>query len=146
MSAASKYYVAHSKPQTPDTSPGPSHGISINSPRTRLALTQAHVVSGKAVKVSSKTLEVVDGLVKKAVGRKEKMKPRNPPSQEVKQSLTPSSNFSDPGLHPPQPTLRKKDKIILSAEVVLATIEESINRLLDVSSEEITRVVTHKYA
>lgn len=153
MSSASKYYVTHSKPHTPSSSPGPSHhrnGIVISDPRTRSALTQAHMVSGKAVKVSAKTIEVVDGLVKKAVGRKEKPKPQYlpnlPPKQEGKRGLTPPSTFPDPGPSlPPRPTLRKRDRLILSAEVVLSTMEESINRILDTGSEEITRVVTHKY-
>jgi spartin len=114
-------------------------------------LTQAHIVSGKAVKVSAKTLDVVEGLVKKAVGRKEKAKAQNtpnlPPRQDGKRSPAPTPVFSgaNPSL-PPRPTLRKRDKLILSAEVVFATMEESLHRILDTSSEEITRVVTHKYA
>jgi len=109
-------------------------------------LTQAHIVSGKAVQVSTKTIEVVGSLVKKAVGRKERAKAQNPPNlpprQDGKRSLTPSSDRG-PTL-PTRPMLRKRDKLILSAEVVFSTIEESLNRVLDTSSEEITRIVTHK--
>jgi len=116
------------------------------------------MVSGKAVKVSTKTVEVVDSLIKKAVGRKEKTEPQNPtpgtrgfpqnlpPRGGEKGSLTPpSTSDSAPPPLPPRPTLRKRDKLILSADVVLSTIEESIKRMLDTGSEEITRVVTHKY-
>jgi len=113
------------------------------------------MVSGKAVKVSAKTVEVVDGLIKKAVGRKEKAKPQNPtpgsrgvpPVRGGGGDFTPSSPFSDSGPPslPPRPTLRKRDKLILSADVVLSTIDESIKRILDTGSEEITRVVAHKY-
>jgi spartin len=121
-------------------------------------LTQAHIVSGKAVKVSAKTIEVVDGLIKNAVGRKEKGKPQSPipgtrgvppnlsPRSGDKGSLTPPPAFSDSGPPPlpPRPTLRKRDKLILSADVVLSTIEESIMRIIDTGSEEITRLVAHK--
>lgn len=117
------------------------------------------MVSGKAVKVSAKTVEVVDGLIKKAVGRKEKAKSQNPipgtrgvppnlpPMSGEKGNFTPSSTFSDSGLPPlpPRPALRTRDKLILSADVVISTIEESIRRIVDTGSEEITRVVAHKY-
>lgn len=154
MSGASRYYVARSKSHTPSSSPGPPgppSGIVISNPRTRSALTQAHTVSGKAVRVSAKTIEVVDGLIKKAAGRKEKARPQHspyvPPRSGGKGDFAPSPAFSDarPPL-PPRPALRKRDKIILSADVVLSTIEENIVRLLDTGSEEVTRVVTHKYA
>lgn len=106
------------------------------------------MVSGKAVKVSARTIEVVDGLVKKAAGRKEKPKSQNlpnlPPRREGKGGRSPSPDSF--ALRSPKPTLRKRDKLILSAEVVLSTIEESMTRILDTGSEEITRVVTHKYA
>ena len=114
------------------------------------------MVSGKAVKVSSKTIEVVDGLIKKAVGRKEKAKPQSPapgnrgvpPNLSSKNggrgSPIPSSDPGPPPL-PSRPALRKRDKLILSADVVLSTVEESIKRIIDTGSEEVTRVVTHKY-
>lgn len=124
----------------------------ISNPRTRSALTQAHVISGSAVKVSAKTVEIVDGLIKKAVGRKEKQKqipqspPNFPPRNGEKGVPTPPPGFSDvPPPIPPRPTLRKRDRVILSAEVVLSTIEESFLRVVDTGSEEITRIVTHKY-
>lgn len=154
ISTASKYYVTHSRPHTPSSppQPGPSQrsGIVISNPRTRSALTQAHLISGKAVKVSSKTVEVVDGLIKKAVGRKEKAKPQSPPNLPPRNGekgvQTPSSGLSDvPPPIPPRPTLRKRDRLILSAEVVFATIEESFLRVVDTGSEEITRVVAHKH-
>ena len=178
MSYASKYYVAHSRPHTPSasthltpggsrspsdppsrpSSPGPPlphRGIVISSPRTRSALTQAHTVSGKAVKVSTKTVEVVDSLIKKAVGRKERANPTSgtrgvppnlPPRDGGKGGPTPPSTSFDsaPPPLPPRPALRTRDKVILSAEVVLSTIDESIRRILDTGSEEITRVVGHK--
>ena len=117
------------------------------------------MVSGKAVKVSAKTIEVVDGLIKRAVGRKDKSiyhnstlgiragPPNLPPRTGEKGVFTPSSGFPDSGppLLPPRPTLRKRDKVILSADVVLSTFEESIKRIIDGGREEITRVVTHKY-
>ena len=95
------------------------------------------MVSGKAVSVSAKTIEVVDSLIKKAVGRKEKPTPRNPPN-------TPPREGGNRA--PPKPTLRKRDKLILSADVVFSTLEESIFRIVDTGSEEITRIVAHKYA
>jgi len=116
------------------------------------------MVSGKAVKVSAKTVEVVDGLIKRAVGRKEKqiypnstpgihsVPPNLPPRIGERGISIPSSSFSGfgPPPLPPRPTLRKRDKLILSADVVLSTFEESIKRIIDGGGEEITRVVTHK--
>ena len=114
------------------------------------------MVSGKAVKVSSKTIEVVDGLIKKAVGRKDKAKPQSPtpstrgvppnlpPRNGGTESLPPYADSGPPSL-PPRPALRKRDKLILSADVVLSTIEESVKRIIETGSEEVTRVVTHKY-
>ncbi|KAF9650914.1 hypothetical protein BDM02DRAFT_3140314 [Thelephora ganbajun] len=181
VSYASKYYVAHSKPHTPSSSthltpgdsqptsksasrspspgpPLPRGGLVISNSKTRSVLTQTHAVSGKAVKLSAKTVEIVDSLIKEAVGRKEKAKPQNPtpstrnvppnlpPKYEEKGTLPPSSVFSDSGPPslPPRPTLRKRDKLILSADLVFSTIEESIKRIIDTGGEEITRVVTHK--
>ena len=103
------------------------------------------MVSGKAVKVSAKTVEVVDGLIKKAVGRRERpqntrgLSPSPPPMGGGK-----GGPDSPPPPLPPRPALRKRDKLLLSADLVLSTIDESLRRVIDTGSEEITRVVAHK--
>jgi len=45
---------------------------------------------------------------------------------------------------PLRPSLRKRDKIILSADLILGTMEESARRILDTGSDELTKVVGHK--
>lgn len=183
---ASDYYIKNSVPALNSESGVPSSsrfaphgGVIISSPRTRTALTQAHAVSGTAVKISGKTIEVVEGLIKKAVGAKEGSssnrikrfhplahppnytapypddKPPLPPRKgDSEKSGYPTSNgvlpppLLDRGGPPPLPErlpLRKRDRIILSADLVLSTIEESARQALDVGQHEATKIVTHKY-
>lgn len=132
------------------------------------------------MKVSGKTIEVVEGLIKKAVGSKggsssHRIKryhplahPPNPnaPYPDDKPPLParrgafekseyptydgiPPPPLLDRGAPPPLPArlpLRKRDRIILSADLVLSTIEDSARQALDVGQHEATRIVTHKYA
>jgi spartin len=172
VSYASNYYVNHSQPssRTPSSSNlaesprSTPHGIVISNPRTRTALSQAHAVSGKAVKVSGKTIEIVEGLIKKAVGAKDRpssrpkrlhplaqpdYKNQSPlPSEKGGSTLSTSRGPGDYSQGPPalpeRLPLRKRDRIILSADLILSTIEESARAVIDAGQHEITKVVTHK--
>ncbi|KAI0320297.1 hypothetical protein OF83DRAFT_1239174 [Amylostereum chailletii] len=84
MTTASGYYIAHStpsphaNPSSPESStkgnptvsvPPPSRTLLLlQSPTTRKNLTRVHAVSGHAVKLSSKTLGVIDGVIDHFVG------------------------------------------------------------------------------
>ncbi|KAJ7144893.1 hypothetical protein C8R43DRAFT_1070394 [Mycena crocata] len=113
ISAGSSYYTSHSKPSTPSASRTPSTSSApfsgppplppravafLSSARTRKGLAAVHSVSGQAVKVSAKTVEIIDGMIRAAVGSgKTKAK------QIPRPSLGPGSG-SGPPLPPRAPS------------------------------------------
>ncbi|KAJ7778669.1 hypothetical protein DFH07DRAFT_901341 [Mycena maculata] len=113
ISAGSSYYTSHSKPSPGHAAssssgppPLPPRAVAfLSSARTRKGLTAIHSVSGEAVKVSAKTVELIDGLIKSAVGSsKGKAKASSTLSPNPKPPLpprapTPSSSY----LAPPPP-------------------------------------------
>ncbi|KAF5373121.1 hypothetical protein D9758_001486 [Tetrapyrgos nigripes] len=71
--------------------------------------------------------------------------PRRSPSPQPPTITTASSSSS--GLGPPLPPrkLDTKARVILSADMILSTIDESIHKLLESGEKNITAVVGHKY-
>ncbi|KAJ3744158.1 hypothetical protein DFH05DRAFT_1446713 [Lentinula detonsa] len=199
VSSASNYYINHSSPSTsrPASSaalniPGSSASSKsssssskaiafISSSRTQTGLTHAHALTAQAVKVSGKTLSLIDDMIGKIIGSKSKpstvvpssssihtgMPPPPPystiPSTNAKPLLPPrntSEHLKLPGPEkpplpprhatvtaPPLPprTLTKKVKLVLSADLILSTIDESLKQLIDVGGRSATRVVQHRY-
>ncbi|TFK50021.1 hypothetical protein OE88DRAFT_1661518 [Heliocybe sulcata] len=215
VTSASNYYVTHSAPASATSSgdnaasssskdgtvpPGSSKSIPLallTSERTRKGLAQVHAVSGQAVKVSQKTVSVVEGLVKKVVGSssatpaspgsssssaKPPLPPRKidtapsvygsapPPYQPYQPSFTSSPSLA-PSEKPPLPARRSppappapasvvipttdepttpqklttRDRLALSADLILSTLDDSTKKIFDVGSESMAKVAGHKY-
>lgn len=225
LTSATNYYINHSAPaptQAKDGTPPPPPPralLLLSHPRTHQTLSRAYAISGQAVKVSSKTVDIVEGLIKRAVGASDKGKatasspstqtrPQSstaPPAQSApsvssdapppypgtsaaptpdgKPPLPPRRNAAPgagaappPGPAPPLPPRSKsplpgsqatttpsapasgtstpgttprpvktKDKLLLSANLILSTVDDSIKRTFDVGSERVSAVVAHKY-
>ncbi|KIK62436.1 hypothetical protein GYMLUDRAFT_96048 [Collybiopsis luxurians FD-317 M1] len=183
ISSASSYYIAHSSPSSRPSSSAASVSSTastqskavafISSSRTQSGLTHAHALSAQAVKISGKTLAVVDGMISKIIGAKDSAKgasyASNTPSSSssppppYSSTPNPSINAKPPlpprlGENPPLPphsddsapplpprALNKKAKLILSADLILSTLDESAKQLLNVGSRDATRVVAHQY-
>ncbi|KAJ7771522.1 hypothetical protein B0H16DRAFT_1305641 [Mycena metata] len=211
ISAGSSYYTSRSKPSTPRTAstsststpgsaappPLPPRAVAfLSSARTRKGLAAVHSVSGEAVKVSAKTVEIIDGMLKKALGSsKGKGKATlTPGSGSSRPPLPPRAPSPAPYLAPPPPYTTSPDKVpltsekpplpprrqpspspsrassptppalprrksgeaislklsttarlLLSADLIWSTIDNSTRRLLDSGSENLGTVVGHKY-
>ncbi|KAJ6606271.1 hypothetical protein DFH09DRAFT_1119723 [Mycena vulgaris] len=205
ISAGSSYYTNKSKPSAQPASSSASLGSEapplppravafLSSARTRKGLAAIHSVSGEAVKVSAKTVELIDGMIKRALGSsKGKAKatlgpgsrPLLPPrTPSPSPSLAPPPPYtSAPGEKPPLPPRRQPSptptsapslpprtksgmplglesavppeqvtiklsttaRILLSADLILSTIDTSTRRLLDSGTENLGTVVGHKY-
>ncbi|TCD63118.1 hypothetical protein EIP91_005990 [Steccherinum ochraceum] len=52
---------------------------------------------------------------------------------------------STPPPPPPRKPLRTRDRVLLSANLILATVDDSAKRMFDVSSERLGAVIGHKY-
>ncbi|KAJ7671015.1 hypothetical protein B0H17DRAFT_1170992 [Mycena rosella] len=203
ISAGSTYYTSHSKPSAQPAASGSSSGSSapplppravafLSSARTRKGLAAVQSVSGEAVKVSAKTVEIIDGMIKQALGSSKGKgrqtlgsrtplpsrapspsslappppytsspaeKPPLPPRRQP--SPAPSSSTAPPSLPPRTKTgspmeslpqqghvaikLTTTARILLSADLILSTIDNSARRLLDSGTENLGAVVGHKY-
>ncbi|KAJ7221639.1 hypothetical protein GGX14DRAFT_430537 [Mycena pura] len=217
ISAGSAYYTSHSKSSaqraasarsaspagTPGTAPLPPRAVAfLSSARTRKGLAAVHSVSGEAVKISTKTMEKIDRMIKNALGSSKRqgksparmpatlpppLPPRTPspsflgppppyssslgtagpsasgekPHLPPRRQPSPSSSSVPPALPPrkisdhaamPAPTgervvvnLSTKTRILLSADLILATMDNSMRRILDSGTENLGSVVGHKY-
>ncbi|KAJ7575134.1 hypothetical protein C8J56DRAFT_459751 [Mycena floridula] len=194
VTSASSYYISHSTP-----SPNPSRAQSfLASEQTRKGLGTIHAVSGQAVKVSSKTIALIDSMIGRAIGMKKKavpvagtstplsppnspapppysatlgidgkpsLPPRRPSPSPASSPSFPSTSYSalspsfpsspsasssalvSPSGSAPAlpPRLSTKARVILSADLILSTIDQSAKELLNVGSQQISAVVGHKY-
>ncbi|TFK88297.1 hypothetical protein K466DRAFT_521073 [Polyporus arcularius HHB13444] len=213
FTSATNYYINNSAPaptQTKDGTPPPPPPralLLLSHPRTHQTLSRAYAISGQAVKVSSKTVDIVEGLIKRAVGASDKGKARSQssapsapsvpsvsadapppypgpsaaPAPDGKPPLPPRRNAApgagaapSPGPAPPLPPRGKSpqpgsqaatpsapasgastpgaakrakmtDKLLLSANLILSTVDDSLKRTFDVGSERVSAVVAHKY-
>ncbi|OJT13433.1 hypothetical protein TRAPUB_10031 [Trametes pubescens] len=219
LTSAASYYINHSTPsphasgsQTPGSGPPPPPARAIlllSHPRTHSALSSAYAVSGQAVRVSQKTVSVVESMIRRAVGGKDKAKaaptlrrpqppatsapptpapavptpsmsslslseppppypgvsggkpslpprhgpppplpPRSPLTAGEKSASTasvPTVPCTAPADGPPPQPLRTHEKLVLSANLVLATVDDSLKRAVDVGSSQLTAVMGHKY-
>ena len=204
MSSASQYYIKHSTPYSPTMPDGrpvpPSRMMTlITHPTTHTALGYAHTASGHAVRVSAKTVELVQGMIRRAMGGRptttppipqqpvplspaHSASPASPPnlapvdpystyplppsekpplparrdgSKSPAPPLPPRSPNRSPAplpsphppssLAPPPLPLRTRDRLALSANLVLAAVDESTTRLLDAGTAQLGAVVGHRY-
>ncbi|KAI0628723.1 hypothetical protein C8Q77DRAFT_1145079 [Trametes polyzona] len=238
LTSAANYYIQHSTPsphasgtQTPQATkdgapppPPPRALLLLSHPRTHSTLSRAYAISGQAVRVSGKTIGVVESMIRRAVGGHDKPKaptirqpqrptapgttvsapaplpatsaaasssslqeppppypgpgtsstpdgkppvpprpgpppplpPRSrsrspyPPGEKSASTTPPQSTPATPGAPgaaggPPPLPLRKREKLVLSANLVLATVDDSLKRAVDVGSKQLTAVVGHKY-
>lgn len=187
ITSASSYVIKNSDPypsasasSSSEPPPLPPRAlVLLTSERTRKGLATVHAMSGQAVQVSAKTITLVDSMIKRAVGRKEKSKDktsmststlslgtssmsrgRSPsplPSYSEKPTLPPRKGdiSSSPAQRPPLPprsgsgseagAVGTKDRLILSAALILSTIDNSAKQILDVGSKQLNAVVEHKW-
>ncbi|KAF9484940.1 hypothetical protein BDN70DRAFT_848914 [Pholiota conissans] len=200
--------------------------VFLTSERTRKGLSTVHALSGEAVKVSSKTVALIDSMIRRAMGAKPKrvryftttadpnasssafLSPNKPPLPSRSRSPSPSpvARSVSAGAVPPPPyvpyaqsgaekgpalpprrsvspapplpvrpasagpsmppfawtpapgqqlpppppplperRLKTKDHILISADLILSTLDDSARRVLDAGTEQIGRVMGHKY-
>ena len=160
-------------PNSPPPLP-PRAVVLLTSPRTRKGLQTVHAISGQAVQVSAKTTGMLDGIITKVVGRKDSkakggretarpmmastLSPRGvalrsndaepmPPPYAEKPPLPPRNNSGAPSPQPsplPPRNLDTTTRLILSADLVLSTLDDSMKRILDVGEQQLDTVVRHK--
>ncbi|OBZ75409.1 hypothetical protein A0H81_04903 [Grifola frondosa] len=149
--------------------------VLLSSPQAHSTLSRAYAISGQAVRVSQYTMGIVGGMIRRAVGgpgsgqqtpsRAGATSPRPPPYTSTT-SLAAIAAGSKPALPPrrspaPPPdsveiaassveasshrTVGTMGKVVLSANLLLATVDDSARRVLDVGSERLGAVVNHKY-
>lgn len=149
--------------------------VLLTSPRTRKGLQTVHAMSGQAVQVSAKTIGMLDGIIKKVVGKDSKGKGREtaiaappmiastlspggvaprssspgpaPPPYAEKPPLPPRNNSRAPSPQPPAlppRTLNTKTRLILSADLILSTLDNSMKQIMDVGGQQLGAVVGHK--
>lgn len=183
ITSASNYYIAHSAPGTPAPGSGANSPAAQSSPSTaNTALAKAHALSGQARAVTTKTADVVEGVIRRAMGGKPKASTSsaNPPAgyaspaqgSPAPQGLPPpyavympkarpqrpgtpsekSSNLAGDktaegaqgGEPVPRKPLRRIDRVLMSADLVLTTVDDSARRMFEVSSDRLGAVVGHK--
>ncbi len=173
MTSASNYYISHtsSGTPTPAASGSPSPAAQQSPSASTSTLARAYNLSGQAARASSRTADAVEGLIRRAVGGKDKATPPpratfNPgPPSEISHSTPPAYAVYLPK-HKPQLSqtsaekdrkdvrvspdensdkpLRTLDKVLLSANLVLSTVDDSARRVFEVGSERLGAVVGHK--
>jgi len=174
LTSASTYYISRSAPYTPPD-PTTTPTITKTTPPPHPALSQAPALSETAARASARTADYVGSLIGRAVGGKKSgsssnqsskptspspwppgsppplpYRPRTPnsaPSSPPRPSKTSSSSSSSsqPPTLPPRKPLRTRDRLVLSANLLLATVDDSAKRMLEVGTERIGAVVGHKY-
>ncbi|KAJ3570121.1 hypothetical protein NP233_g4612 [Leucocoprinus birnbaumii] len=174
--------------------------VFLTSDRTRKNLRSVHTISGQAVRVSAKTVQKIDGMIRRAMGARPKENrlgsfPSRPnsltpvsyasssiPSGQVPYAIyTPTLMFHaqhpvhlnllrfplartlyyhhlthnhlpqqtqqlNPFADPPiQPKLTTTHRLLISADLILSTIDDSARRILDSGTNNLGRVMHHKY-
>ncbi|KIP10277.1 hypothetical protein PHLGIDRAFT_33952 [Phlebiopsis gigantea 11061_1 CR5-6] len=165
ITSASNFYIAHSSPGSPIP---PSDSPHPTTPPTtsQSALTTAHAMSGKARAVSAKTADIVGGAIARAMGAKvtsTNSMPQNnggPPPYMTSPQGTPLPYAVYTPRHRPQlPRVqvnteaeegprgppKMKDKLFMSANLLITTVDDSARRVFDVGTDRLGAVVGHKY-
>lgn len=165
ITSASNYYISHSQPGTPKSPTVPSRGPSPSPSTSPTALERVHTFSGKAAQASAKTADVVEGVIRRAMGGKPKVsspqpayatplvyggppppyavytpKPRPVPTPPVVLERLPSPE-PEPG--PPKPVTTKL-KLLMGANLILTSVDDSARRMFEIGSDRLGAVVGHK--
>lgn len=132
--------------------------VFLTSSKTRQGLSIAHAITAEAVKVTSKTVELVDGMIEKVIAgsdtRTLESTPR--PSQPLSpgpslpeptgpETLTPTLRADTTSDAQPQVQLSIKDSLLISADLVFSTLGNSTQRAFQVGTEQFGKIVNHKY-
>lgn len=205
ISGASSSYIAHSKPVLPEPGKAPSRvAVFLSSEKTKKGISNVHAFTGQAVKVSAKTMGVIDSIITTTIGGKSEKpaasaksaapsineksglppppytppistsyapytskgssslhvstdgKPALPPRRSPSPSpirgyspsptrgYTPSPSSTPPPALPPRNVGLIK-RVILSADLILSTLEHSGKQLLDVSADSLGNIAGHRY-
>lgn len=158
ITSASNYYIAHSSPGAPKPASGSSSPRPPPSPSSpSSALSTAHTVSDKARAASAKTADMVGNIITRAMGGKSTV-PQTPPSTIVMETpppysvyapkrkpqlpprVQPENDADDAPRGPPGVTLR----LLMSANLLLTTVDDSARRVFEVSTDRLGAVVGHK--
>lgn len=202
ITSAADYYITHSTPHAPVVyangapAPAPPRALMfLTSENAQKGLSTVHALSVQAATISSKTVGLIDSMIKRAVRCKQKttlapvqstphrlsphppsssasvtsLKPPLPPrtpspssstfsySSHTKPPLPPRSNYSrTPSPQPapmpatsargsPPSPLKTRHRLLLSADLILETMDSSVQRIVSVGGDNLARAVEHKY-
>jgi spartin len=140
--------------------PPPTALVLLTSSKTRQGLSVVHGISTEAAKVSSKTVELVDGMIQQVMGRSKTQTPEStpPPSQSSspEHSLHPSAACPPPlesgTLIPMASTTSPSGAqprtqvsgLLISADLILSSLNNSTRRVFTVGTEQFEKIVSHK--
>ncbi|KAL0566670.1 hypothetical protein V5O48_015337 [Marasmius crinis-equi] len=153
--------------RNPQPPAGPSPLFSTPE-QIRKGLAKAHAISGQAAEVSSQTRALIEYMIYRAIGgRSKKGREKNKPDSAAPRktgtgATNPSSNLaqpprkttfvflftnislrSSPLLSPDK--LGTTDRIILSRNLILLTIQESAKKIYDTSTDRVGTVIRVRY-
>jgi len=145
MDTAASYYISKSTPQQKPV---------MFSERTKGNIKRVHTISGQAFQVTSKTTnlihETIDRMVSAVSRKKGTPQPLRPPPPSRPGEKTPVSGSSTPIPTPSQtPAPKEKprfiNRLLISTDLLLTTLEKSGKDLLDSGTQNLARSLTHKY-
>lgn len=220
MTHASQYYINHSTPHpsvvpsslgsadsSPPPPPPPRALVFLTSENARKGLSTVHTMSAQAATLSTKTVSLVDSMIKRAMGTTKKAQqfqpmhngspslsprstsPQPPPYSKshflpshpsssthlAPTSTPPRPRSSSPSLFPslypsdnkpplpprqlsrspsqqpssappssPRPPLKLHHRLLLSADLILSSLDSSMKQVVDVGGQNIGKAVEHK--
>jgi spartin len=148
MESAATYYISKATPRENPV---------VFSERTKGNIKRVHGISGKAFEVTSKTTKLIHENIDRmigVIGRKKATTQKPPlPSRPDEKSGLPSSYpgtpTPTPGTSTPPPSSKEKprfiNRLLISTDLLLTTLEKSGKGLLDSGTQNIARSLSHKY-
>jgi spartin len=163
-----KSQFSQAETSTPPSGASGKATVFLSADKGRSGLASVHAFSGQAVKVSHQTLKFIDKMIDKAIGGPGSSVKGKVTATSPTPTSQPSSAFLAPDSKPPLPprrtpspdgaapgpstkppqlpprNLSRKARLVLSADLILSTLDESVKQLLDVSTGSIDAFVSHK--
>ncbi|EJD06257.1 uncharacterized protein FOMMEDRAFT_18403 [Fomitiporia mediterranea MF3/22] len=130
MGVASSFYIAHTKPNEKPLE---------FSERTRGHVQRVHKISGKAVDVTARTTGLIHDAIGKAVDYMSGSNKGKGRVVDQSRSHIPLA----PGAPPPR--LPLKNRIFLSTDMLLTTVEQSAKQLIEQGTLRVSEALGHKY-